>query len=212
MQPGAQADRSPSIRRPRSPAATQRRGIEREAAGKGRQASARYALGLGQQPIAPVERRAQCLLARQRRADSAGEQPEAVVQRALICSIDSERTRAAASSSASGMPSRWMQSSPRAGACAARQGEVAAVAAAPDRRTAAPLPSRAIASAVACGSGSDSVGQWIDLLAIDLQWLAAGGDDRRFEPRAGSIAPASRGTRFEHVLAVVEHEQQLPRP
>src|SRR4030095_3115666 len=48
--------------------------------GKKGQASQNHALVFGEEIVAPVERRAQRLLARQRRAGTASQQPEAVTQ------------------------------------------------------------------------------------------------------------------------------------
>ena len=80
--------------------------VEREAAGEHREAPEHRALALGQQLVAPVDRRLQRLLAGQHRARAAGEQPEAVVEPGRDLLDRSPRTRAAASSTASGMPSR----------------------------------------------------------------------------------------------------------
>src|SRR5439155_3048295 len=55
-------------------------GVEREASREHRQPPQDDALRLGQQLVAPVERRAQRLLARQRRAAAACEEPEAIVE------------------------------------------------------------------------------------------------------------------------------------
>ena len=55
-------------------------GLQRERPGEDRQAAQDHALHGGEQFVAPVERRAQRLVARQRRALAAGQQTEAVVQ------------------------------------------------------------------------------------------------------------------------------------
>ena len=55
-------------------------GLQRPAAGEDRQPPQQRPLRLGQQVVAPVERRPQRLLARQRGPAAAGQQPEAVVQ------------------------------------------------------------------------------------------------------------------------------------
>ncbi len=56
------------------------RGLKCEAAGEDCQATQQHALGFGQQLVAPVKCRPQCLMPRQRRAVTAGEQLELVVE------------------------------------------------------------------------------------------------------------------------------------
>ena len=91
--------------------------LEREPAREHRQAPEQRPLRRGQQVVAPVQRRAERLLARRW---SSGPRPSASrkrsFSRATICSTLRSRTRAAASSMASGRPSSRRQSSTTAGA------------------------------------------------------------------------------------------------
>ena len=82
---------------------------QRPAAVEHGQATEGRLLGLGQQRVAPVDRRPQRPLPRLRGARTAGEQAEAVISRSARSGSDSDDIRAAASSSASGMPSSCRQ-------------------------------------------------------------------------------------------------------
>src|SRR5207245_11508757 len=55
-------------------------GVQREASGEHREPAEQDALVPGQEPVAPVDRAPQRLLARHRRAGTASEQPETVVE------------------------------------------------------------------------------------------------------------------------------------
>ena len=116
--PAARADpaprraRRPRRRRPpRPPPASSRRRTPTAAA----TAPARARV---EQLVAPVDRRAQRLLPRRRRPAAAGQQPEAVVEPCRDLLHGQHATRAAASSSASGMPSSRRQICATAGAFA----------------------------------------------------------------------------------------------
>ena len=98
--------------------------LEREPACEHRQAAEQRLLRLREQVVAPVERRAQRLLARLRRPAASRQEAEPIVE-PLRDLVDAERarTRAAASSMASGMPSSRRQISATAAAFCGRQGE-----------------------------------------------------------------------------------------
>ena len=161
-------------------------------------AAATAALRLVQQVVAPVDERAQRLLARQRRPRAAGQQAEAVVQLAAISSTDSARTRAAANSMASGMPSRRRQSEATAGAFWSVTAEIRSAPAARDRRRAAPTRT---ADSVCGVSACVAVRQRqrrhpVRLLAGDAERLAAAspGSSRRALPqeRVGQLSRRRR--------------------
>ena len=80
-----------------------------------RQPAEQTPFGLGQQRMRPVDRGAQGLVAAHRGARTPGQQSEPVVEMSTICASESARTRAAASSIASGMPSRRRQMSAMSG-------------------------------------------------------------------------------------------------
>ena len=81
-------------------------GVEVKSAAKDRQPSEDHALDVGEQCMRPIHRGPQRLLAPDRAARAAGQQPEPVMQAGEDVGTDNARTRAAASSIASGMPSR----------------------------------------------------------------------------------------------------------
>ena len=170
------------------------------------------ALRLGQQVVAPVERRPQRLLARQRRPAAAGQQPEAVVQpggdlldrqrrhprrRQLERQRDAVqppadlrhrrrvRRRSARSPAA---PARARSTKRRTAAMRARSLAPAAVAASGQRAATA----RARSSRRRCRSGSRLVAR------IRRPGQAA-------QQRLGQ-----RGAGVDQVLAVVQHQQQAP--
>ena len=111
-------------------------GLQGEAAGEDGQAPEEHALLAGEQVVAPVDGGAQRLLARARRAAATGQDVEAVAE-ACRDLVERERaTRAAASSMASGMPSRRRQMSSIVASSAGRAEPGAAAARSTNRRPA----------------------------------------------------------------------------
>ena len=168
-------------------------------------------LGLAAQLVAPVDERAQRLLPGQRRPAPAGEQAEPVVQ-AVGELLDGQRAQ----------PRRGELDRQRHAVEAARTAATTAArfSVGDARSPARPRRARSSSSAIAsywpsaaagggrCGSGQRQRRHGDDVLAGDAQRLAAG----REHPQAGRGAeqPVDEpGARLDHVLAVVEHEQEL---
>ena len=150
-----------------------------------------------EQLVAPIDHRPQRLLTRERRARPAGEQAEPVVQtRGQVCWIGNARVRAAASSMASGSPSRRVQMP-----AITREVIVGGLERCAD----------------VCGAGDEELDGVVrrerrhrpDGLAADSQPLAAGGDDAQAGAAAQEVL-GDLGGRPDHVLAVVEHQEHLP--
>ena len=162
-----------------------------------------------EQVVAPVERRAQRLLARKRRAAPAGEQLEAVLQ-ADVDLVDRQRVRA------------------RRSELERERNAVEVVADGRDRRRGAfRQPEGGLLQAdaldehlrgfgarqrleIAAGRGQRQRRHRIDLLAGDLELLAAAREDanlRRGQQQRGG----ERGAGVDQVLAIVEQQQQTPR-
>ena len=171
------------------------------------------ALGLGEQRLAPVDRGAQRLLPRRSAVRlPAGQQPEPVVQpRRPARAAESARTRAAASSIASGMPSSRRQTSATAARVVVVEGESRAARRPPGRRTAA--PPRAVARSVggrrarrrAPSGGTRQARLAGDAPAARGWWPGSAAAGQAPQQRVGQL-----GAGVDQVLAVVEHQQQLP--
>ena len=159
--------------------------------------------GSVEQVVAPVERRAQRLLAGEAGA-AAGRRAasSASPSRSAICAGDSTSTRAAASSSASGMPSSRRQIS----ATAAALSSVSANALRRPAARCAEQPHRLGLLEAAGGAAATSDGTRQATSPRDPQPLAAGGEDAQVG-QARSSALGERGAGVDQVLAVVEHEQ-----
>ena len=84
-------------------------GLEVESAQEHRQTPQQHLLGLAQQVVRPIHQGPQGLLAREGGAAASGEQLESVLQAIVELGRDIERSRAVASSMASGIPSRRRQ-------------------------------------------------------------------------------------------------------
>ena len=170
-------------------------------------------LRLGQQVVAPVERRPQRLLARQRRPAAAGQQPEAVVQprgdlldrqrphprrRQLERQRDAvqppadrghrRRVRRRSSANPAGRAGRPLDEEPPLG----RRPRRRTVGRPARGRSGRPARARARPSRRRCASGSRLVAR--------RRRSRAGAQQRLGQPRA----------RVDQVLAVVQHQQQAP--
>ena len=168
-------------------------GLQREAAGEDGQAAEEHALLAGEQVVAPLDRGAQRLLARARRAAAAGEDVEAVVQ-ARRDLVERQRRRRAP------RPARWPAAcrpgagrSPRSSPRPARSGEagVAPAARSTNRR-------------LGLGQRRHAPGD----LALAVQRLAARGQDAHAGPGAQQVLGQARAG-VDDVLAVVEHDDRL---
>ena len=165
-------------------------------AGEHRQPLEDALLVVEEQLVAPVDHRAQRLLARQRGARPAGEQAEPIVQADEICVSGNARVRAAASSMASGSPSRRAQMS--------------AITAWWSSESSSGAPA-------ACARATKRLHGVVgrerrhrpDGLAADSQSLAARGEEPQRRAAAQQVL-GDLGGRRDHVLAVVEHDQHLP--
>ena len=172
--------------------------LERPAPGEDRQPPEQRALRLAEQVVAPVDQRAQRLLARQGRPAAAGQQPEAVVQPGGDL-LDRQRAARAPPPArcASGMPSSRRQTRPPPARSASVRAKPAARArraprtAAPPRTGADCRDGRRLSR-----SGSDSEGTRQGSPG-DAQRLAAGGQHRtcgqaRSRASASSAQASSR--------------------
>ena len=185
--------------------------VEREAAGEHREAAEHGAFALGQQVVAPVDRRLQRLLAGQHGACAAGQQPEAVVEPGRDL-LDGEPAHRAP------RPARWRAGCRRAGGRSARRrarsSAVSAkfgrtlVARSTNSRTASNWAGIDSTGCACTGSGAGSDGTRHAVSPGHAERLAAG---REHGQRLGSGAAARRpasATRVEQVLAVVEDDQR----
>ena len=184
------------------------RGLQRPPTGKDGQPAQQDLLALGEQIMAPIHQRPQGLLAGQgRRELPPVSRRKRSSSRRAICSRPSTRTRAAASSMASGMPSSRQQISARAGAVAllTAKSARAATARSMNRRTACVLgqPLQGLRS-VRIGQGQG--GHAPDCLAGDAQRSAAGGQHAHLRTAAHQRV-GQRGTGRQQVLAVVQQQQ-----
>ena len=138
------------------------------------------ALGLGQQVVAPVDRRPQRLLTPERRPAPPVNNRNRSSRRVAICSIDSTLTRAAASSMASGMPSSRRQLVDRGGGVVGRDARSRATTDWPAQRRVGPPVDREGGGGPARGSRSWTVTRALATrLAGDPEGLAAGRQDRQ---------------------------------
>jgi hypothetical protein len=186
----------------------ERSGLEREASGENRETVEHGSLALGEQFVAPVERGAQRLLARKRRSAPSREQLEAVLQ-AEVDLVDRQRMRT---------PGGQFE----------RQRD--AVQASADRRDRRRLPlgddkarleqadaldqhlhrfGRRQRLEIGIRRGQRQRRHDVDLLAGNLQRLATARQDTDFRRRLQERR-RERGAGGDHVLAVVEHQQQAP--
>ena len=189
--------------RDRPPPATPRRRLERPAAGEDREPRRQALLGVRQQVVAPVERRPQRLLARQRAARAAGQQAEALVQPGANASHGEsaharrgqlERQRDAVE------PPADLVAAPRCPA-AGRSADR------PQRARREQLSTgRVRRHVVGLGHGQRRQPR---PLAGQVQRLAAGGQDGEVGQRAAAGPPARPPHRA--LLAVVEQQQQALR-
>ena len=166
--------------------------------------------GSREQLVAPVERRPQRLVARQRRAAAAGEQAEAIVEAGREL-FDAERGRRAP-------PPARSRAGCRRGAGRSRRVIAALARVRREARLRRARPrheqlDRGRVAADRCAIGRRlrrhlERRHAIDVLARRAQRLAAGREDARVRTGAQQRLGHAR-RRLDHVLAVVEHEQEL---
>ena len=192
-------------------------GLERPAAGEDRQAPQQRALGLGEQVVAPVDQRAQRLLARQRRADRRRSAGGSDRSGARAISLDRQRRARAPPRArcASGMPSSRRQIVGHRRRVLGRSARTPAgrrIARSTNSRTASYCASVVGASTPRCGSGSGKR-RHADRSARrrTRSALAAGGEDAAPAAQRAAAALASSRAGVEQVLAVVEHQQHAAR-
>jgi hypothetical protein len=192
-QPGEQSDDPPAG--DRTVGADLLGRLEREAAGEDREPTVKDALLGGEQVVAPVDRGPQRLLPGQRRAAACAEQVEALAQvrgdlverergRAGRGELDGQRHAVQAPADllhGADGVIRGIEARPRRGGALAEQ----------------PL---------GLGQGGHPPG---DLVGA-VQRLAARGQDAHAGPGAQNLL-GQAGARVDQVLAVVEHDQRLPR-
>ena len=185
-------------------------GFQAEAAREHGQPPQHDAIGLGEQPMAPIESRAQRLVARQRRTAAAGEDVKPQIQsagepfyperrRARGCKLDGERYAVeAAADGHDGSGVALAQVEMRVGGAGARDEEPHRIVAQRGREFRRLL------------GGKLQRAQAIGAFPVETERLLTGGED------AGARHGAQQRLRFprrraDHVLAVVEHQQE-PTP
>ena len=213
LSPAAPAGPAPSAPRSPSPAHDRLGRLQRPAAGEDRQPAQQHPLRLGQQVVAPVDRRPQRLLARQRPSGcrrSAGGSGRPAGRRSARPTapqprrrqLDRQRDAVQPPADLAPRPARSSRSARSRGcdgAAPARRRGGTAVVARERRRSGRCLSGPAVAS--------DGTRQTVSPATPSA--LAAGGQDAQ----AGAAPQqrlGQRGAGVEQVLAVVEHQQQAP--
>ena len=187
--------------------------LERPPAGEDREPAQERPLLLGEQVVAPVDRRPQRLLARRARAAPARQQRGSGrrASRGSARPRAPSRARPRARSRAGCRRAGGRSARPR-GVLVGRARSPGCAASRARRRAARPRTRRAPpASARASGSGTESAGTRQTASPGDAERLAARREDPQVRARAQELLD-ERGAGVDEVLAVVEHEQRRARP
>ncbi len=184
-----------------------RGGFQREAANEDGQPSQHHALLLRKQPVTPVERPAQCLLARQCRAGSTGQQFEAIIQPGIDL-LDRQGTHTRSRQFERQRYAVEVDAQLRhRGRVRSRQLELGLMALRSLDEQLHGLGGPYVVH-TRRRIGQRQCRQRVGLLTRDVQGLATGGDDRQLR-RAAQHRVGKPRTCVEQMLAIVEQQQEL---